>query len=154
MDILGFVKLPTIVALKGKDAAQLTADELNNVVTELNANGFGGVATALQSVAQSAVATSPELTALQTQLSTANTQLATVNTELTAQKTEVATLKTKLATAEAEVARLSALPGTAPVAPVTQVSSEGGGAPVTNPFWSETDEAVRIAKAQLTAQKF
>jgi hypothetical protein len=153
MDILGFVKLPTIVALKGKDAAQLTADELNSVVTELNANGFGGVATALQSVGQSAVATLPEVTALQTQLASANTQLATVNTELTTQKTEVATLKTKLATAEAEVARLGALPGTEPVVPVKDTQMEGDSTPTQIPFWSETDEAIKLAKTQLMGQK-
>jgi hypothetical protein len=153
MDILGFVKLPKVVALKGRDAAQLTADELNDVVAELNSNGLGGIATALQSVGSSSAATS-EVTTLQTQLASATTQLATVNTELTAKKTEVATLKTQLATANAEVARLGALPGTDPVAPVTEVRTEGDSTPAVNPFWSETDEAVRTAKAQLTAQKF
>lgn len=152
MDILGFVKLPSIVSLKGKDAAQLTADELNNVVTELNANGFGGVATALQSVGSSS-ATSSEVTTLQTQLATANTQLASVNTELTAQRTQVATLTTQLATANAEVARLGALPGTEPVTPVKDTQMEGDSTPTQKPFWSETDEAIKLAKTQLMGQK-
>jgi hypothetical protein len=153
MEFLGFAKLPALVSAKNKEAKDLTADELNAVAAELSASGYGCIVAALQSVGQVSATPPAEVATLQSQLSAANTQLSTMTTELSAEKQRVTQLTTELATAQAEVTRLGGLPGADPAAPITDTKTEGDSTPGTNPFWSETDEAVKLAKAKMTATK-
>ncbi|WP_028521981.1 hypothetical protein [Runella limosa] len=152
MSLLGFIKLPNLCNLKGKEATNLTAEELSQVVAELSANGLGGIAQALQDVGQ-ASAVNTEAETLRTQLAAETGKVTTLTTELNAEKAKIATLQTQLTASQAEVARLSKLPGAEPTTPITTITSEGGGGGAENPFWSQVDEDIKQAKAQMAASK-
>lgn len=153
MSLIGFIRLPNLCNLKGKDATNMTADELNNVVAELNANGLGGIAQALQEAGQSNVANT-EAETLRTQLAAETGKVTTLTTELNAEKAKIVTLQAELSASQKEVERLKKLPGAEPVTPITNITSEGGGGePGENPFWSNVDEEIKAAKAKMAASK-
>lgn len=152
MSLIGFIRLPNLCNLKGKDATNMTAEELNNVVAELNANGFGGIAQALQEAGQASIA-STEVEGLRTQLAAETGRVNTLTSELNTEKAKIVTLQGQLSASQAEVERLKKMPGADTFTPITTVKSEGGSGEPENPFWSNVDEEIKLAKAQMSSSK-
>lgn len=150
MEFFGFLKLPTVVQLKDKTAAELTADDLNKVAAELNSHGFGGIVEALQSIG-STNTPAPEIATLQANLAEKETEVATLQTKLATETGKIATLTTQLQAAQAEVARLGKQPGTEPATPISSTTTEGDTDPEPVSFYCETDEVLKLAKAQMKA---
>lgn len=94
IDMFGYLNAPKLKALKGVLAADITEDQLNEALTELQNANLSGFVELLQSLAKDNTTTPPpidvklsaEYKALEAQLTTANTSVQTLTTELAGYK--------------------------------------------------------------------
>ncbi|MFD1143023.1 S49 family peptidase [Larkinella insperata] len=114
--MFGYLKLAALMAVKGVTAEQITPEQIDAINAELTAAGFTGLAVVSQAQFDAAVASSNQLTPVQTQLTAATKELATLRSQVSTLTTE----KTQLA---AKVAELGEQPGETPSNP-TRTTTE------------------------------
>lgn len=110
-NMLGFTKMPALLALKGLTGAAVTEALLKAANEELEASGLSGVAVVSAAQLEQAVAALNATPVDATALSTAQADVTRLTTELATANTNLTTVKTELATAQTEITRLGGMNG-------------------------------------------
>ncbi len=110
-NMLGFVKLAALAAVKGLDASAITEAHVEAINTELTAAGYAGLAVVSSSQLEKAVDAMNAAPADATALATAQAEVTRLTTELSTTNTTLQTAQSALTTAQNEVTRLGGLNG-------------------------------------------